>query len=325
MTECVALTRALDESQAHVGPLRPHASFGLATGQPVAELPAGAPRQISTAWELRHLQRRSRDVLRHKLVLDPTAPVLRRLGHELLSNIRRIQYLERMADAAGEPRDRVVPLIHDLIRASHHLLDVIVGQIALCDSTTREALTVAEWGRRLTLQEPIKLYKLLPLFDRVCDEIRRTRDLRLLVPLPGLHLTSVIESQSGQADAANFTSGLLTARVLVWMLGDGQRSTQDLARLVLAALMQDVGRLPVVPGGASARTLRGQRLDWLEQQHPTIAAALLGSIRGAPIEFPMLVAQHHEQLDGGGFPRGLAAGDILADAAILAAAGRFAE
>ena len=204
-----------------------------------------------------------------------------------------------------------------------------MAQIALCDSTTRETLAVADWGRRLTLQEPLKLYKLLPLFDRVCDEIRRIRELRLLLPIAGLPLASLVESQSGQADAANFVGGVTTARVLVWMLGDAPRQTRSLARLVLAALLQDVGRLSVNCGGLSGslskRALRGQRTDWLEQQHPAVGAALFGSIRGAPVELPMLVAQHHEQLDGGGFPRALAAREILPESAILATAGRFAE
>ena len=243
----------------------------------------------------------------------------------LLANIHRIQFVSRGENEAGRPRDAAFPLIQDLIQSSHRLLDTIVAQIALCDSTVRETLAVAEWGRRLTLQEPVKLYRLLPLFDRICDEIRRTSELRLLIPMPGLPLAALVESQSGRPDAANFVSGVMTARILVWMLGDDQSQARTLPRLVLAALLQDVGRLPVGPGGSSTRVLRGQRPDWLEQQHPTIGAALFGSIRGAPIELPMLVAQHHEQLDGGGFPRALAAGAILSESAILAAASRFAE
>jgi hypothetical protein len=138
-------------------------------------------------------------------------------------------------------------------------------------------------------------------------------------------LASIVESLSGQADAANFVQGVTTARVLVWVLGDDQCQKHSLARLVLAALLQDVGRLPVIPGGLSIRVLRTQRPEWLEQQHPAIGAALFGSVRGVPIELPMLVAQHHEQLGGGGFPCALAARNILPESAILAAASRFAE
>ncbi len=318
-------TLAIDESPVHVGPPRPHAAFGRATHQPASELSAATAVAASTARQLSHLQRRSRDVLSHKLIVSPAASSLRRLGQMLLANIRQIQDLERRTVDSDAARDRALPLIQERIQSSHRLLDVIVAQIGLCDSTAREALAVADCGRRLTQLEPVKHYKLLPLFDRVCDEIRRTPQLPQLLPMPGVHLTSVIESQTGQADAANFVGGILTARVLVWLLGDGRFPTQNLARLALAALLQDVGRLPVVPGGASERVLRGRRADWLEQEHPAVGAALFGSIRGAPVELPMLVAQHHEQLDGGGFPSALRARDILPDAAILATAARFVE
>ncbi len=275
--------------------------------------------------QLSRLQRRSRDVLGHKLIQHSAAPALRPLGQMLLANIHRIQDIGRSAKVADRDRDSEHPLIQDIVQSSHRLLDVIVGQIALCDSTVREALAVAEWGRRLALQEPFKLYKLLHLFDRICDEIRRVRDLRMLIPIPGLPLASLVESQTGRADAANFVVGVMTARILVWLLGNDQRQPNSLSRLVLAALLQDVGRLPVQPGRLSIRVSRGQRPEWLEQQHPAIGAALFGTIRGVPVELPMLVAQHHEQLDGGGFPRALGARDILPESAILATAGRFAE
>jgi hypothetical protein len=261
--------------------------------------------------------------LGHKLILNPTAQALCRLGQMLLANIRRIQAVSR--GEARVPDGGASRLVQALIQSSHRLLDTIVAQIALCESTMRESLAVAEWGQRLTSLEPTKLYKLLPLFDRVCDEIRRTSDMRLLIPMPGLPLAAIVESQSGRPDAANFVSGVMAARVLVWILGDNRSQARALPRLVLAALLQDVGRLPVGPGGSSTRVLHGQRPDWLEQQHPAIGAALFGSVRGAPIELPMLVAQHHEQLDGGGFPRALAASAILPESAILAAASRFAE
>lgn len=325
MLKNVVAERAPDQSPAHAGPPRPHSLSGFAIGSAGLAGPSASLYPVSLERQLSQLQRRSRDVLGHRLIQNPAAAALRGIGQMLLANIRRIQELNREANVADMPHDRAAGQMQDLIRSSHRLLDLVVSQIALCDSTTRETLAVAECGQRLLRQEPLKLYKLLPLFDRICDEIGRLRELRLLLPLPGIPLAALVESQSGQADAANFVVGVTTARVLVWMFGDDRRRTPSLARLVLAALLQDVGRLPVTAGGLSARVLRGKRSEWLEEQHPTIGAALFGSIRGAPIELPMLVAQHHEQLDGGGFPRALPARDISPDSAVLAAAVRFAQ
>ena len=132
------------------------------------------------------------------------------------------------------------------------MLDAIVAQIALFDSTLRQTLAVADWGHRLMLQEPLKLHMLLPLFDRICDDIRQVHELRMLIPISGLPLASLVKSQTGQIDAANFVVGVTTARVLVWLLGDDQCHSQRLPRLVLAALLQDVGRLQLETGGSSA-------------------------------------------------------------------------
>ncbi len=308
---------------AHWGPPAPHASF--TTAPRLSDRGLSVPNSPPDALKLQlsQLQRRSRDILSHKLILNPAAQALRQLGQMLLANIHRIQDVSRGEIDASLSGDAAMQMIQSLIQSSHRILDIIVAQIALCDSTVRETLAVAEWGRRLTLLEPTKLYKLMPLFDRVCDEILRVRELRLLIPTAGLPLATLVESQTGQPDAANFVSGVMTARILVWILVDDPRLARTLPRLVLAALLQDVGRLPVGPGGLSARVVHGQSPDWLERQHPTVGAALLGSIRGAPIELPMLAAQHHEQLDGGGFPRALAAREILPAAAILATAGRL--
>lgn len=325
MLKNVVAERAIDQPLENLGtsggPPRPHANFGVA----IERSGSGLPPPISMARQLNELQRRSRDVLAHQLIRHPAASALRRLGQTLLANIRRIQDLGHDADPSSASRNSAIPQIQEIILSSHRLLDTIVAQITLCDSTTREALAAAVWGRRIALQEPIKLYKLMPLFDRVCDEIRRVRELRMLIPMPGFPLASVVASQADDVDAAHFVGGVMTARVLVWTLGDDRRPARFLARLVLAALLQDLGRVSVRYGRLSMGAAVEPRTDWLDRQHPAIGAALFGTVRGGSVEFPMLVAQHHEQLDGGGFPRALANRDILPDAAILATACRFVE
>jgi hypothetical protein len=320
----VAAERTFDQPTEDFGPSRPHALFATATGEIGIASPLRGSRPIFAERQLSELQRRSREVLSHKLIQHQAAGSLRRLGQMLLTNIRRIHGQRYDAIAAGGRADSAPLEIEELVPSSHRLLDAIVNQIALCDSTARESLALVEWGRRLTLQEPIKLYKLLPFVDRIGEEVRRIGELRMLIPLPGLPLEALIESQTGSTAAANLVSGITTARVLVWLFGNDRRQTARLSRLVLAALFQDVGRLSAV-GELSATVLRRHSSDWIDRQHPTIGAALFGTVRGASVELPMLVAQHHEQLDGGGFPRALAGREILHDATILAATGRFAE
>jgi hypothetical protein len=93
----------------------------------------------------------------------------------------------------------------------------------------------------------------------------------------------------------------------------------------LAALLQDIGRFFAAAILKRLKGKRANRAEWLEHHHPSIGAALLGAVQHAPVELSLMVAQHHERLDGGGFPGALVAREMAADAAFLAAATRFAR
>jgi hypothetical protein len=271
---------------------------------------------------LRDLQRRSRAVLGHELVRHPAAAPLHSLGRILLQNERRILAAWRSWLGTSDGSHEVA--IENLVLHSHGLLDSLVNQIALCDATARQSLAVLEFAKRLIALEPVRHIEILPLFHRVFDEVQPAAALERLVPSPGLALATLIASRAG-SDAAFFVEGLTAARLLIWTLHDNPRAAERLPVLALAALLQDVGRLSTATGPAARRRRDEKRTEWLERHHPAIGAALLGSISGAPVELVFMAGQHHERLDGGGFPRALASRDILPDAAVLAAATRFAR
>ena len=192
-------------------------------------------------------------------------------------------------------------------------------------TTTRHLTALVQWGRRLIAQERPEYSELLPLFARVHDEITSAASADRLLPTGSTPATATVDSPPEQADAGYFVEGLTAARVLVWVLHDNRSVAERLPRLVVAALLQDVGRMFAA---GILRRLKGRsasRAEWLECHHPSVGAALLAGVHRAPVELPLLVAQHHERLDGGGFPGALVARELTADAAILAAATRFAQ
>lgn len=308
-----------DGAATHEMPPVPHISLATAAG-PVTNVRSSAPLN----QQLAELQRRSCDVLGHHLVKHPATGSLRRLGNLLLANILRLQTLWRHGKAADKTDVSAAAEMSDLMQRSHCLLNAVVSQLALCISTARDTTVLAEWGRRLVAQETVRFHALLPLVDRICDEVRRTPALRAVTPLSGLSLTTVVESQTAGCDAPAFIEGLSTARVLAWSLGDDRRLADRLPLLVLAAMFQDVGKLSIAARRAAAPQL-AEEGRWLDRQHPAIGAGLFGSVRGAPPELSVIMAQHHERLDGQGFPRSLPAVEMLPEAAILATANRFAE
>jgi putative nucleotidyltransferase with HDIG domain len=92
---------------------------------------------------------------------------------------------------------------------------------------------------------------------------------------------------------------------------------KELNTLHRAALLHDIGKI-----GVSSAILdkKGKLTDEefrLIKEHPSIGARILEPV-GAYRDAIPLVYQHHERLDGSGYPRGLAGMDIVLGARILA-------
>ena len=90
-------------------------------------------------------------------------------------------------------------------------------------------------------------------------------------------------------------------------------------RVRLAGMLHDVGKI-VVPAEILAKPGRLTEMEFaLIKGHPQAAADIL-----EPIEFDfalaVIVLQHHERLDGSGYPAGLKGDEILLEARILAVA-----
>ncbi len=202
-----------------------------------------------------------------------------------------------------------------------------VSKWATSATTARHLSAIVHWSKRVIAQERPPYAELLPLFGRLYDEMQPAPQARAgwLLPVKGPSAAASAESSAEHTTAAYFVEGLTAARVLVWTLHDAPRCAERLPKLVVAALLQDIGRHFAATILKRFKGKRDNRAEWLEHHHPSIGAALLGAVHRAPVELSLLVAQHHERLDGGGFPGALVARELAADAAVLAGATRFAR
>jgi HD-GYP domain-containing protein (c-di-GMP phosphodiesterase class II) len=94
---------------------------------------------------------------------------------------------------------------------------------------------------------------------------------------------------------------------------------EELDALRLASTIHDIGKI-AVPAEILAKPGRLSELEFsLIQVHPTTGFEILSDV---DFGFPVaeLVLQHHERLDGSGYPRGLEGEEIMAEARILAVA-----
>ncbi len=92
---------------------------------------------------------------------------------------------------------------------------------------------------------------------------------------------------------------------------------QDIQRIERAALLHDIGKI-AVPGGllTSSEVFRACDMESV-RLHPEVARDLLQDIEFLEDVLPAL-ENHHERLDGSGYPRGLAGEEIPLAARILA-------
>jgi hypothetical protein len=128
------------------------------------------------------------------------------------------------------------------------------------------------------------------------------------VPLPppiGFQLTLMHELHPAQ-----FRRSVACALVAVWLGDAPQTPRHDLAMLAAAALLRDLGMLHVDPV-LMRRELPLQREHRRQlYAHPLVSAMLIERHRQYPQEVVRAVLEHHEALDGSGYPRSLDAATI---------------
>lgn len=109
------------------------------------------------------------------------------------------------------------------------------------------------------------------------------------------------------------------SELAVAIAGEMGMSESDIHGLQLAASIHDLGKIQV-PAEILVKPCRLDEYEYkLIQRHPQAGYDIL---KGIDFPWPIaeLVRQHHEHLDGSGYPRGLVDADILPGAKILAIA-----
>lgn len=139
------------------------------------------------------------------------------------------------------------------------------------------------------------------------------RDLRLSAPLDTL-LT--VYADSGAAKLMHAVGVSLIAGALTTTL----HADRPLGPVLVAGLMHDIGELYIDPA-ILATPARLTPQQWRHVvAHPVIAAGLLRELPGGSAEIAQAVLEHHERLDGLGFPAGVGAGHWSGTGQVLAMA-----
>ena len=110
-----------------------------------------------------------------------------------------------------------------------------------------------------------------------------------------------------------------TAELVIAIAGELGLDRETVETLDLTARMHDIGQI-AVPAEILTRPGRLSQNEFtLVKAHPQVAYDILSSIDfGRPIA--AVILQHHERLDGSGYPNGISGDELLLEARILAVA-----
>jgi putative nucleotidyltransferase with HDIG domain len=148
------------------------------------------------------------------------------------------------------------------------------------------------------------------------DEVLRQADqLRRTVEGAVLAMSHVVETRDPYTAGHERRVSELATAIAAEMGIEGE----ELDALRLASLIHDIGKI-AVPAEILAKPGRLSEVEFnLIMQHPESGYDILGAIDfGRPVA--EMVLQHHERLDGSGYPRALSGEEVMAEARILAVA-----
>jgi len=132
-------------------------------------------------------------------------------------------------------------------------------------------------------------------------------------------LIQVIESTIAARDPYTVSHQRRVTRIACAIGQEMGLSEDRLRELRIAGALHDLGKI-AIPSGLLSKPGELNPLEFaLLQTHPQVAYNIL-----KPINFPgctlEIILQHHERLDGSGYPQGLQENDILLEARILGVA-----
>ncbi len=229
------------------------------------------------------------------------------------------EYLTGLKDVAGKKVTEAIPGI----RQSNPELFEIYGRVALTGQPERFETHIESLGIWLSIAvfSTEKGY-FVAVFDNITE--RKQAEEKLRKSFKGLRktLNDAIDTMAKIVELRDpYTAGhqkrvadLCVAIVHQMMLGDEVEE-----RLRMAATIHDIGKMYVPSDILSKPGKLGVPEFQLVKTHPQYGYDIVKSM-----DFPCCIAdavlQHHERLDGSGYPKGLKGEDIIMEARILAVA-----
>jgi putative two-component system response regulator len=191
---------------------------------------------------------------------------------------------------------------------------------------------IVQQGASDFIQKPIRIAEFIARLKRVLAEREGRAELKTALIDVQLNLDKFQRAMEGFVQAISvavekrdpYTAGhqQRVAELACAMAEDMGLEQDEIYGLRMASVIHDLGKI-TVPAGILSKPGKLSNLEYeLIKSHVQAGYDILKQI-----EFPWplaeVILQHHERLDGSGYPQGLTEGDIMLQARILAVADVF--
>lgn len=206
----------------------------------------------------------------------------------------------------------------------------VIGIPLVIEGGWRGALIVFSAASKAFGAEPVHVFQRLG--EQIVHGIKALRDNKMLedehrnLEAARMHLTDVLAATIGAMMTAMEARDPYTAghesRVADICVALGREMGWDEGRLLgmrLGAMVHDIGKI-AIPAEILTKPRRLNAAEYeLVKAHPETGYTILKDV---PFSWPVaeMVRQHHEKLDGSGYPRGLKGDQILLESRVLAVA-----
>jgi HD-GYP domain-containing protein (c-di-GMP phosphodiesterase class II) len=268
---------------------------------------------------------------RLKAVLDERRwqPLLAGALQDSMSRVRDFQRL--LQDELSQTRTQTAviaspTILRRIVIAAETALKTLESHLAMADHFTKYAGDLHVEFTRLLHRRSLDPARLQNVARRILLEVRHDLSFESMMFLsderldPGL--PSDVDSQTRTVVAASIRSAWWTAwtveRMALWL------DRREL--LTIAALLKDVGWL--VPDAHEVDRITKsppEKTIVIDRHHPSLSAGLAAGLHELSSLLPIWIAEHHERLDGTGFPRGLRGRQLCGPSRLLAIVSRFLE
>ena len=214
----------------------------------------------------------------------------------------------------------------------YFLKEVVQEVLSWLDATKEEAISemvekVGEENRELVeAREEIKEI----IYETFADEELNSRAVEVLQHQSKEFISMASEDKVNKAILAKLTKfnssvadhSVNTANVAIYIaMCCGFGAQYDLENIYMGALLHDYGKAKIPANILENKT--NVRYSKAIQDHPNKGVGMIKKMKNIPEEVQMIVAQHHEQYNGSGFPSGLKGDGIYKFAMIVSMANIF--